>query len=236
MPNTAGFSPGCLPPDFLNLSGLYAATPDQSTSLENLESQAVTNVIAAHGLSLTDQNAVLAWGRADAEADLFTLLEEAINDCSSGSCTTDEQNAADWFQAVEDRQAVAAAQDAGYEYVKWSGQSEKAYQYLLSTNPSQSALQTFLSTNPSPYSPITTQADSGYCAYQAPAPDTSDYADPASDPTCNGQPPPLGYVAPTPTYAQFTQWGEDDANYSLLSSGDYLSAADADATGAVFGP
>ncbi len=30
--NTAAFNPGCMPPDLLNLSGLYSATPAQATS------------------------------------------------------------------------------------------------------------------------------------------------------------------------------------------------------------
>lgn len=112
----ASFSPGCLPPDLLTLSGLYAATPAQADSLQLFESQAVQNVIAAHSLSLDDGNAVLSWGRSDAEAELFTLIEQAITDCST-TCTADEQNVVDWVQAVEGRQAVTAAEDAGYEYV-----------------------------------------------------------------------------------------------------------------------
>ena len=48
--NTSSFSPGCLPPDLLTFSGLYAATPDQADSLQDLETQAVTNTIEDHGL------------------------------------------------------------------------------------------------------------------------------------------------------------------------------------------
>ena len=49
--NTDAFSPGCLPPDLLTLSGLYAATSDEADSLQDLETQAVANTIADHGLA-----------------------------------------------------------------------------------------------------------------------------------------------------------------------------------------
>ena len=62
--NTSSFNPGCLPPDLLTFSGLYAATADQVDSLQDLETQAVTNTIQDHGLASTDANAVLSWGRA----------------------------------------------------------------------------------------------------------------------------------------------------------------------------
>ena len=231
----AAFDRGCLPPDLLTLSGLYAATSAQADSLQAIQNQAVSNVIAAHSLSSDDGDAVLSWGRSDAESELFTLLMQALT-TSAASRSTDQQNAVDWLTAVEQRQAVVAAQDAGAEYVKWAGLDEGAYQSLLNTNPSESTLQTFLSTPgyPTSQSPFTTQTDSGYCVYQSPAPYASDYADPASDPTCNGQPPPLGYVPPTPSYAQFTKWGEADANYTLLATGGYLPAADAYGIGAGF--
>ena len=232
----ASFSPGCLPPDLLTLSGLYAATPAQADSLQLFESQAVQNVITAHSLSPGDGNAVLSWGRSDAEAELLTLIEQAITDCST-TCTPDEQNVVDWVQAVEGRQALTAAEDAGYEYVKWAGLDEGMYQALLNTNPSESALEAFFSTPgyPVSYSPFTIQTGSGYCAYQSPAPDGTDYKEPTTDATCYGQPPPIGYVPVTPTFQQFTKWGEDDANYSLLDTGAYFSAAATYGTGTVFG-
>ncbi len=232
----ASFSPGCLPPDLLTLSGIYAASSAQASSLQAIQNQAVNNVIAAHSLSPNDGDAVLSWGRSDAEADLFTLLMQAVT-TSAASRSTDQQNAVDWLTAVAQRQTVAAAQDAGLEYVKWAGLNEGAYQSLLNTNPSENTIQAFLSTPgyPTSLSPFTNQSDSGYCVYQSPAPYASDYADPTSDPTCNGQTPPLGYVPPTPSYAQFTKWGEADANYTLLATGGYLTAAAADGIGGAFG-
>jgi hypothetical protein len=48
------------------------------TSLEDLENQAVTNIIEAFGLSASDTDAVLSWGRADADAELYALLLQVI--------------------------------------------------------------------------------------------------------------------------------------------------------------
>ena len=42
-------------------------------------------------------------------------------DTPAASQTPDQQNAVAWVQAVEQRQAEVAAQDAGLEYVKWAG-------------------------------------------------------------------------------------------------------------------
>ena len=241
----ASFSAGCLPPDLLTLSGLYAATPAEADSLQDFELTATANTIADHGLASTDGNAVLTWGRSEDEAELFSMIEQSITDCTA-TCTTDEQNVVDWVQSVEQREAVAAAEDAGLEYVKWAGLNEATYKSLLPAGATglstaqasqlESTLQTFFATPgyPDPYSP-TNQAGSGYCQYQPPAPYTSDYTDPTSAATCNGQPPPLGYLPPSPTYDQFAEFGEADENYALLDTTGYLSTAGAYATGAAFG-
>ncbi len=73
---------GTLPPDLLNASqlsqGLYAATPAQAQSLQNLEQAAVSNTLADHGLPASDATAAQSWGRNDAEAELWALLVQAI--------------------------------------------------------------------------------------------------------------------------------------------------------------
>src|SRR5262245_57232840 len=50
--------------------GLTKATPEQVKSLRNLEADAVADVITLHGLSESDTNAVLTWGRAEAQGQL----------------------------------------------------------------------------------------------------------------------------------------------------------------------
>ena len=76
----------CPPPDLLNLNQpLYAPTAVQMSSLEDLENQAVNNIIGAYGLSASDTDAVLSWGRADADAELYALLLQAT---ATSACTT----------------------------------------------------------------------------------------------------------------------------------------------------
>jgi hypothetical protein len=221
------------PPDLLNLNqSLYAATPDQAASLERLEDQAITNTIADHGLATTDRDAVKSWGRADAEAELFSLIVQAIKTTTT-SRTTDQQNAVDWVAAVEQRQAVTAAQDAAFEYVKWAGLNQDSYWSLLAKNPSQSDLTTFLS------GPVVTydipRYDGGYCLYRSPAPYGSDYTG-YNDQTCFTPCTSfLGCTPPTPSYDQFVKWGDADANNSLMSSAQYVQAAGTLATGLAFG-
>jgi uncharacterized protein YjbI with pentapeptide repeats len=221
---------------------LYAPTAAQMSSLEDLENQAVTNIIGAFGLSASDTDAVLSWGRADADAELYALLLQAITTsaCTTsqtagqGCRTTDQQNAVDWLNAVLERQAVAAAQDAALEYVEWAGLDQSQYQSLLNSNAGESALQTFLSGTPENYNltgsngaPLApsqyAQSTGGWCVFQAPAPYTSEYTG-NTDPTCSAVCPFI-CNPPTPSYDQFIDWGEADANYSLLNSEAYQSAA-----------
>ena len=174
--------------------------------------QADTNTIEDHGLSGDDGSAVLSWGRSDAEAELFALIVQAI-DTPAASQTPDQQNAVAWMQAVEEREAEQAAQDAGLEYVKWAGLDEATYSSLIAGDADESDLQSFLSAAPEP---LGLGAD-GYCDYEAPSPYQSDYTAPSS---CGGSGDIGGLLGgpPTPSYDQFTSWGEADAAYSLQSS------------------
>src|SRR5262249_29210805 len=160
------------------------------------------------GLPISDREAVQTWGRSSAEAELFGLLKGAIATPATAR-TPDQQNVVDWVAAVEQREAVAAAQYAGREYTKWAGLGEGNYQILLENNASQSDLQTFLSAPPEG-----AFNNGGFCSYHAPAPYNTEY-----DPTTNGQlcdetGGGLGCVFScvpnTPSYDQFVKWGEAD--------------------------
>jgi len=106
--------------------GIYEATAAQYASLEDLENQAVLNTVADHGLPSSDAAAALTWGRDEALGELWNLIVTAINTsaCSSGQTpgdgcqTVDQQNAVAWLTAVDQREAVQAAEDAGLEYIK----------------------------------------------------------------------------------------------------------------------
>jgi hypothetical protein len=199
----------CAPPPLLNAAllaapagpkgvggGLYAATTAQQQSLANLEHQAVANTIQDHQLDASDGTAVQSWGQDDAEAELWNLLVQAIQ-TKAADRTTDQQNAVDWLTAVQERDDVQAANDAGLEYVKWAGLSQSYYKSLLSSGASQSTLKTFLSGTPVNYNLIDSSGNpinagtsgggtftsidltaagkstGGYCVYQSPVSDKS---------------------------------------------------------------
>jgi hypothetical protein len=256
-PTPAGADTTYLPPDLINLAGLqaqptdngllypggiYAATGAQITSLENLETQAVSGVLAQHALPASDAATVLSWARPDAEAELWALLNQALEAVNSDTATTDQTNAVDWMTTVYDREAQLAAQDAGLEYTKWAGTgSTAAYDELLASNPSETQLQSYLDATPQPYADgasydtASSAVDGGYCVYVAPSPDQSDYtaniyttnATSTTPQTCyTGCTSEIGCSLPTPAYSSFTQWGAADADEDLFGNANY--AADVD--------
>ncbi len=177
---------GTGPADLINVlelegaSPLYTATPAQQASLQDLEQQAVTNTISDHGLSSSDAAAVQTWGRDAAEGELWALLVQAINTAAAQQ-TTDQANAVAWLSNVVLQQNTIAADDAGLEYAKWAGLGAGAYQSMLTTNPSEATLQNLLSADPLNYasgeseSTPESTSNEGYCLYEPPAPDSSQY-------------------------------------------------------------
>ncbi|HEX5165408.1 MAG TPA: hypothetical protein VFV93_08440, partial [Thermomicrobiales bacterium] len=89
-------------------SDRYRATVDQIRSLANLEQQAVQATLHNHGLPASDADAVRSWGRADATAELWGLVVEAIQ-TPEASRDPDQQNVVDWLAAASKRQSVLAA-------------------------------------------------------------------------------------------------------------------------------
>ena len=127
---TCGATGICPPPPLLGSldRGLTRATPEQVKSLRKLEDDAVADVIRLHGLSASDTNAVLTWGRSEAQSQLFTRLLNAIDEDDRSD---DQQNAVDWMTAMMQRKAVAAAAAAGREYVTWAGLNQGRFEQLL---------------------------------------------------------------------------------------------------------
>jgi len=208
----------CAPPPLLNIptqtpiyvgSGtqppppLYLATADEASALSHIEDQAVAATIADHGLSSDDAAAVLSWGRADAEAELWSLLVQAIQTQPS-SRTTDQQGAVNWLTDVLRRQQAQAAYQAGLEYVRWAGLSQQHYIATynafmgLGFNPpptTRDDLANALSGGPVGYNLIDSNGQAinascgpgcfdsnaaarsteGYCVYQSPAPYQAEY-------------------------------------------------------------
>ena len=127
------------PPPLLNLDQqVFFASSAQKASLRELEKQAVANVIKDHGLTDADSIAVQTWGRNVALAELYLLLTEAI---LSDNRTTDQQNAVDWLSGIMRQKAIASAENAGREYVRWAGLNMSAYETLLRGSPTEDAAQ-----------------------------------------------------------------------------------------------
>jgi hypothetical protein len=242
--------PATLPPELgggYYAAGVYSATPAQVTSLQDLESEAVNDTVQDHALASSDTEAVESWARPDAEAELWGLLVQAIQAVDAGSASTDQQDADTWLSAVVQREGVLAAQDAGLEYTKWAGLGISGYQSLISSSAGESAVQTFLSNPPEPYSDggsssdPSASADGGYCVYQSPAPYQSDYttniynSDDAPETCYVPCTNLLGCSPPTPSYDEFVEWGEADANDNLFDNSGFATASDAIAVSATLG-
>jgi hypothetical protein len=210
--------PTYAPLPLLNLDGL-GVTDAQKTSLQNLSEDAVEMVIQGHGLSDGDKNAVLTWGRNDAQAALYWKLLEAID---APSPTADQKNAAAWLQSMLGPDiSVVSAQDAAREYAKWAGLDQSGFETLLKTNPSQAQLKAFLGgDNPEPLNYNNTNisaATGGYCAYRSPSPYQTEYQGYLSQ-LCST--PCITCLPPAPSYDQFVKWGDADANATWSSKPD----------------
>ena len=212
----ASFSPGCLPPDLLTLSGLYAATPAQASSLQALQNQAVNNTIDAHGLASDDGDAVLSWGRSDAEAELFALIVQAINTPAASRSRTSRTRSPGYRRSNNARPKLAA-QDAGLEYVKWAGLDQSTYSSLIAAMPTR-ATSSRSSPAATASSPSPTGA-SGYCCTSRPRRTNRSTRRPDERPDRHGSHRRLSAARRRRATTQFTKWGEADADYSLLSSG-----------------
>jgi hypothetical protein len=214
------------PPPLLNLDQqVFFASSAQRTSLRELEKKAVANVIKDHGLTDADSIAVQTWGRYEALAEMYALLVQAI---LAPNRTTDQQNAVAWLQGIMKQKAIAAADNAGREYVRWAGLNMSAYETLLKTNPTWTQLNDFLNDNP--------QLDA-FCNYVPPAPYTSDYTA-STHPicqsqglSCQGASFGLGCFPPAPSYDQFVKYGQAGASFSFLNSAQFARTAQKIATG-----
>ena len=152
-------NPAVLDPGGLESDGIYQATSAEQTALSNLEAQAVANTLSDHDLPSSDADAVMTWGQADAEAELWALIVQAIQ-TPAASRTTDQEGAVDWLASAVQAEQVGAAQDAIQEYADWAGISVDD----LSATP-----------EPKP----------GYCTYTSPDGTYTPVIAEAEDPMCS---------------------------------------------------
>lgn len=227
--------------------GLYSATAPQLAALHVLEAQAVADVVHDHELSSGDGSSVLSWARPDAQADLWGRLLQAVQAVHDGTASDVQRDANAWLAAVQQRQAVLMAQDAGLEYTKWAGLGTDYYRYLLKQNPSVTDLANFLGRTPNPYTNGASAAnpqdsiDGGYCVYRSPAPLQGDYtanvynglgSGAGANETCyHPCTNLLGCPLPTPSYANLTHWGAADTQNRLFGAFGSASALDGAAVG-----
>jgi hypothetical protein len=240
---------GLLPSVVQDGSGIYAANDAQYAALQDFQTQAIQNTLQDHGLPQSDATAVQTWGRVDALSELWLEVTKALNEpaCTTGQTpgagcrTADQQNVVAWLEAVDQRDALKAAQDAGLEYVKWAGLSESGWASLMASNPSHDQITNFLCGGSSscPVSPqdyagqvstcptdgsscVTVNGNhytEGFCAYVPPGPLQSDYSD-FSNILCNGQPCPQGSACDPlgPTYDQLVKYGAADVQNQLFDT------------------
>jgi len=174
--------------------GLFTtSTAAQVTALQDLQTLAISNTLKSFNLPASDAAAVQTWGRDDALAQLFTLLDAVANTTNGGPVpqgltSTDVSGVLSWLAQVIDRQAELSNDDAGLEFVKWAGLDQTTYKGIVSqlnfdlntANSNQIAdennLTNFLATatNPVDFADLTnpsdpTTATEGYCVYQPPA-------------------------------------------------------------------
>lgn len=226
------------------VSGVHAATADQQAALARLSQKAVEQTAANHSVSASDHAAVQTWARADAQAELWGLLVEAIRspagppseECSNCR-TADQQHAVDWMASMARRQGEEVAIAAGAELAKYSGLSLDGYAALFDgpEPPTVAVLQAFLDDQPLNYnSTDPSTATGGYCVYRSPAPFEDAYQG-YLDPTCfTPCPNVVGCDDPMPDYEEFMTWGAA-AYRSQESTAEFVSASRAVALGVGLG-
>jgi hypothetical protein len=233
IPTCTSSIPNCTPPPLLNNTELiplrvgperlYAATPEQRASLHAFEQKAIENTLHDHYLPAHDTAAVQSWGRADALAELWGLVVQAIH---AHDPTPDQQHVVAWLTTVIHRRAKAEADHAGWEYLKWAG--------LLPGNkpiPPQSTLLHMLNkVDSGALHPVTYDtgnldtATSGFCKWAPPAPFRAEYTGNVSTPPGKSTAgswcfPPhrcvslLGCNDNQPSYDEFVKYGSADVEH-----------------------
>jgi hypothetical protein len=136
------------PPDLLNPGVMANADNNEYIALQIMENQAVDDVLTAHDLPASDHDAVLSWGRDEAEEQFMAIVLKAT-ETPIDQRTGTQQVVVRWIGKLLKAQAVGAAQSAGEEYARWAGLSLS--RYWQKVGDTQDALADFLSTTPEPW-------------------------------------------------------------------------------------
>ena len=245
-------TPSACPAGLLNAAllqdpnSLYVATTQQRISLQQLQQQAISNTLQDHALPASDADAVATWGRGDALAELWGLVVEAIR-TPTATRTTQQQDVVNWLTAMIRRKGEAAAVNAGWEYLKWAGNTPGTGG-RPATDTIKTALQGFVNGTRTPVnynngSP--SNSTSGFCYYQPPAGVENEYSGniftPPLQSTADSWCFPnfqclnlLGCNANTPSFESFVKWGEIDVTGDPRQDNDFAVAAKDAAIGLTF--
>jgi hypothetical protein len=171
--------------------GLFTTTSAaQYTALQDLQTLAIDNTLESFNLPTSDTAAVQTWGRDDALAQMFTLLNLVAETTNGGALppgltAADKNGILSWLAQVIYRQSELSSDFAGLEYVKWAGLDQATYKNLVAqlnydlntSNSNQIAdennLSAFLSATNDPPVDFADPSDpatatEGYCVYQPP--------------------------------------------------------------------
>lgn len=231
-------------PSLLNPAVYDAATPAEAQALRDTENQALAGVLADHQLPATDLPQVKSYARADAQAQMWSLIVQALQ-LPTSQRTTDQQGLVDWMSDQLTQQRFQPAANAAIEYARFAGKDLVGANQVVRTGTEQQ-ITDFLSGLAQPFSSSAVDAadprPGGYCRYHPPAPFQDEY-DESSLSTCFDEPCEtfFGCTPPTPDYSDFVKWGQVVVNeesttlMGAMSTPSFMNEAAAISSATVFG-
>jgi hypothetical protein len=201
---------GLLNSDNLRLLG----TQDQRDALNRLALVAVTNTMKNHGIAPNEFATTQTWGRADAQAELWALIQQAMftvpPPCSddaikAGFCrTADQQLVDDFFNDVFKAELITEHNQAALEYATWAGLDLTSVEQALENDPTRTSVADALRGAP------VTEAQypgGGFCNYVPPDDTGIDYTGRSDQQCIVGCVSVLGCDPPYPAFDAFEAWG-----------------------------
>lgn len=212
------------PPPVLYHGSPFFMNSDAATqaALVAFEANAVQEVLANSHLPASDEIAVRATARDDIRAQMWAdlgviILKNPLGSPLGNARTPDEQRIYDWFARVDQKSQIGAAQNAVYEYIRYSGQTLDTYDNNSGADP---VPKSGSFTDPG----TGVVSATGYCNYHPPAPYEDEYTGRSSQ-ECYSPPNSLSSLFsiffPEVSYEQFVKYGQYDELQALAKSTDY---------------
>ena len=192
------------PPNIIDYTRVL---PADWGALQRFEAQAARDVLTNHGLPDDDYDAVRGWARNQVRTQMWANLVVIIKKTTR---TTDEQAVYRWFQALVQKQNVAAARATVDEFIRYSGLTESTYTTSEPVNYNN---------------PDKSLASGGYCTYRAPGPYLDDYHG-WLDQTCYTAGTGLAnFAIPMPSYDEFIAYGQYLANKDEVANASFANTS-----------